>query len=118
LFEASVRYSKFSKVSVQNLEELHLNYFESEFEKYYLIDMVGTLGDGKIENEESYFLYKLAEMIKIPDAFVTESIESTDAFITKHKSKILILIIQTLSKHFYDQTTQSVITLITRNKID
>jgi hypothetical protein len=28
--------------------------------------------DGKIENEESYFLYKLAEMIKIPDAFVTE----------------------------------------------
>jgi uncharacterized membrane protein YebE (DUF533 family) len=28
------------------------------------------LGDGKIENEESY-LYKLAEMIKIPDAFVT-----------------------------------------------
>jgi hypothetical protein len=41
LFEASVRYSKFSKVSVQNLEELHLNYFESEFEKYYLIDMAG-----------------------------------------------------------------------------
>jgi hypothetical protein len=55
LFEASVRYSKFSKVSVQNLEELHLNYFESEFEKYYLIDMVGHFGDGKIENEESYF---------------------------------------------------------------
>jgi hypothetical protein len=53
------------------------------------------LSDGKIENEESYF-YKLAEMIKIPDAFVTES-ESTDAFITKHKSKILILIIRTLS---------------------
>jgi hypothetical protein len=99
LFEASVRYSKFSKVSVQNLEELHLNYFESEFEKYYLIDMAGMAlwSDGKIENEESYFLYKLAEMIKIPDAFVTESIESTDAFITKHKSKILILIIRTLS---------------------
>jgi hypothetical protein len=43
LFEASVRYSKFSKVSVQNLEELNLNYFESELEKYYLIDMNGTL---------------------------------------------------------------------------
>jgi hypothetical protein len=57
LFEASVRYSKFSKVSVQNLEELHLNYFESEFEKYYLIDMAGMAlwSDGKIENEESYF---------------------------------------------------------------
>jgi hypothetical protein len=56
LFEASVRYSKFSKVSV-HLEELHLNYFESEFEKYYLIDMAGMAlwSDGKIENEESYF---------------------------------------------------------------
>jgi hypothetical protein len=43
LFEASVRYSKFSKVSVQNLEELHLNYFESEFEKYYLIDMAAGM---------------------------------------------------------------------------
>jgi hypothetical protein len=32
LFEASVRYSKFSKVSVQNLEELNLKYFESELE--------------------------------------------------------------------------------------
>jgi hypothetical protein len=55
LFEASV-HSKFSKVSVQNLEELHLNYFESEFEKYYLIDMAGMAlwSDGKIENEESY----------------------------------------------------------------
>jgi sulfatase maturation enzyme AslB (radical SAM superfamily) len=36
LFEASV-YSKFSKVSVQNLEELHLNYFESEFENIILL---------------------------------------------------------------------------------
>jgi hypothetical protein len=118
LFEASVRYSKFSKVSVQNLEELHLNYFESEFEKYYLIDMAGMAlwSDGKIENEESYFLYKLAEMIKIPDAFVTESIESTDAFITKHKSKIPYFNYSNPVKHFYDQTTQSVITLITRNK--
>jgi hypothetical protein len=49
-------YSKFSKVSVQNLEELHLNYFESELEKYYLIDMAEWhFGGWKIENEESYF---------------------------------------------------------------
>jgi hypothetical protein len=36
LFEASVRYSKFSK-SVQNLEELHLNYFESELKNIILL---------------------------------------------------------------------------------
>ncbi|SEA99409.1 LETM1-like protein [Flavobacterium gillisiae] len=118
LFEASVRYSKFSKVSVQNLEELNLKYFESELEKYYLIDMAGMAlwSDGKIENEEAYFLHKLAELISVPDSFVTESINNTDAFITKHKSKIPYFNYSNPVKHFYDQTTQSVITLITRNK--
>jgi hypothetical protein len=91
LFEASVRYSKFSKVSVQNLEELHLNYFESELKNIILLIWqewhFGVMERLKMKN--LIFLYKLAEMIKIPDAFVTESIESTDAFITKHKSKIL-----------------------------
>lgn len=118
LFEASVRYSKFSKVSVQNLEDLNLTYFESELEKYYLIDMAGMAlwSDGKIENEEAYFLHKLAELIGIPDAFVTESINNTDTFITKHKSEIPYFNYSNPVKHFYDQTTQSVITLISRNK--
>ncbi|OYX81743.1 MAG: hypothetical protein B7Y83_16905, partial [Flavobacteriales bacterium 32-34-25] len=35
LFEASVRYSKFSKISSQNLDELNLDYFSSDLEKYY-----------------------------------------------------------------------------------
>jgi hypothetical protein len=118
LFEASVRYSKFSKISVQNLEELNLTYFESELEKYYLIDMAGMAlwSDGNLENEEAYFLHKLAELIAVPDAFVTESINNTDAFITKHKSEIPYFNYSNPVKHFYDQTTQSVITLITRNK--
>jgi hypothetical protein len=60
-FEASA--SKFSKVSVQNLEELHLNYFESEFEKYYLIDMAGmALLMVRLKMKNLIFLYKLAEM--------------------------------------------------------
>lgn len=118
LFEASVRYSKFSRVSVQNLEGLNLDYFSSELEKYYLIDMAGMAlwSDGKIENEETYFLHKLAELIEIPDAFVSESIKSTDEFITNHKNEIPYFNYSNPVKHFYDQTTQSVIILITRNK--
>jgi hypothetical protein len=34
-------FDKFSKVSVQNLEELQLAYFQSDLEKYYMIDMAG-----------------------------------------------------------------------------
>lgn len=118
LFEASIRYSKFSKVSVQSLETLHLDYFTNELEKYYLIDIAGMAlwSDGKVENDERYFLHSLAEIVLVPDSFVDESIDSTNEFITKHKKEIPYFNYSNPVKHFYDQTTQSVVTLIGRNK--
>lgn len=118
LFEASIRYSKFSKISVQSLETLHLDYFTNELEKYYLIDIAGMAlwSDGKVENDERYFLHSLAEIVSVPDSFVDESINSTNEFITKHKKEIPYFNYSNPVKHFYDQTTQSVVTLIGRNK--
>lgn len=118
LFEASVRYSKFSTVSVQNLEELQLTYFKSDLEKYYMIDMAGMAmwSDGKIENEEAYFLHKLAEILGLSDDFVSDSIAGTNHFITANKKEIPYFNYSNPVKNFYDQTTQSVITLISRNK--
>jgi hypothetical protein len=53
LLEASVRYSKFSNISIQNLEELKLDSFTLEIEKYYLIDLAGMAiwSDEKIEKK-------------------------------------------------------------------
>ncbi|MFV8373625.1 LETM1-related biofilm-associated protein [Flavobacterium sp. LB2P74] len=118
LFEASIRYSKFSKVSVQSLETLQLHYFTNELEQYYLIDIAGMAlwSDGKIENNEAYFLHSLAEKLSVTDDFVNQSIDSTDAFITKYKKEIPYFNYSNPVKHFYDQTTQSVVTLISRNK--
>lgn len=118
LFEASVRYSKFSKISNQNLESLDLDYFSDKLEKYYLIDMAGLAlwSDGVIERDEAYFLYTLAGSMKVSDDFVTESIRATDAFISRYKSDIPYFNFSNPVKHFYDQTTQLVITLINRNK--
>lgn len=118
LFEASIRYSKFSKVSVQNLETLELDYFSNDLEKYYLIDLAGMAlwSDGEIEDNEAYFLHSLAKTVSIPDGFSDESIRSTNAFITKHKKEIPYFNYSNPVKHFYDQTTQSVVTLISRNK--
>jgi hypothetical protein len=118
LFEASIRYSKFSRVSVQSLETLQLDYFTHELEKYYLIDIAGMAlwSDGIIENNEAYFLHSLAEMVSISDDFVNESINSTNEFITKHKKEIPYFNYSNPVKHFYDQTTQSVVTLVSRNK--
>ena len=122
LFESSVRYTKFSKVNIQSrnfgMEELELNYFTNELEKNYLIDMAGmTLwSDGIIEKNEAYFLHKLAELITVPDDFVTESIAKTNEFITNYRDEIPYFNYSNPVKHFYDQTTQTVMKLITRNK--
>lgn len=122
LFESSVRYSKFSKINVQSqnfgMEELKLDYFTNELEKQYLIDMAGMAlwSDGVIEKNEAYFLYKLAELLEVPDEFVTESIEKTNDFINNYKKEIPYFNYSNPVKHFYDQTTQTVIKLITRNK--
>jgi hypothetical protein len=118
LFEASVRYSKFSKISNQNLETLELDYFSNNLEKYYLIDMAGLAlwSDGVIEKDEAYFLHTLASTMNVDEAFVVESIQATDAFIKKYKEVIPYFNYSNPVKHFYDQTTQLVITLINRNK--
>ena len=86
LFEASIRYSKFSKVSTQSLETLELDFFTNDLEKKYIIDIAGMAlwSDGVIENNEAYFLYKLAETISVSDEFVKQSILDTDGFITKY----------------------------------
>ena len=118
LFEASIRYSKFNKVAVQSLDTIQFNYFTNDLEKYYLIDLAGMAlwSDEKIENDEIYFLHSLAEILSISDHFVNESIESTHQFISKHKKEIPYFNYSNPVKHFYDQTTQSVVTLISRNK--
>ncbi|MDR7371401.1 LETM1-related biofilm-associated protein [Flavobacterium aquidurense] len=118
LFEASIRYSKFSKVTVDTLETLHLDYFNNNLEHYYLIDMAGMAlwSDGVVENEEAYFLYSLGSMMQVPDDFVTHSIETTNAFITTHKKKIPYFNYSNPVKHFYDQMTHTVVKLIIRNK--
>lgn len=118
LFEASVRFTKFSQVNVQNLETLELDYFTSILERYYLLDMAGLAlwSDEVIEQDEASFLYELARLMKIDAQFVTESIKDTDTFIQVHKKHIPYFNYSNPVKHFYDQATQTVVVLITRNK--
>ena len=118
LFEASIRYSKFSKVTVDTLETLQLDYFTNKLEHYYLIDMAGMAlwSDGVVENEEAYFLYSLGSMMRVSDDFVTHSIDTTNSFITTHKKKIPYFNYSNPVKHFYDQMTHTVVKLIIRNK--
>lgn len=118
LFEASVRYTKFSRSGISNPEDLKLDYFVDPLEKFYFIDLAGLAlwTDGVIENEEAYFLYKLGESLGIDDEFVARSIIDTNAFISHHRNEIPYFNHVSPVKNFYDHMTQMVVTLITRNR--
>ena len=118
LFEASIRYSKFYNNVNLSLETLQLDYFTNELEKKYLIDIAGMAlwNDGVLENNESYFLNQLADALSVSDEFVQQSIKDTNNFITEYKKEIPYFNFSNPVKHFYDQTIQSVVTLIARNK--
>jgi hypothetical protein len=118
LFESSVRYNKFSSKKAISIEDLDLSYLSNDLEKYYIIDLAGISlwSDEKVENEERYFLFKLGETINIPDSYILESIDFINTFIVKYKKEIPYFNFTNPVKHFYDQTTESVVLLINRNK--
>jgi hypothetical protein len=119
LFEASVRYTKFSDFNKSSdLDSLPLDYFTDSLEKYYLLDLAGMSlwNDGIIENEEIYFLHKLGEKLDLTSDFVEQSIRTTSKFISDNKKDIQYFNYSNPVKHFYDQTTQGVEVLIKRNK--
>jgi len=118
LFESSVRYNKFSPTALPNIEALDLSYLQNDLEKFYVIDLAGISlwSDEQVENEERYFLYKLGEKLGIADTFVLESIHFVNDFISKYKAEIPYFNNSNPVKTFYDQTTDSVVVLIKRNK--
>ncbi|WP_310555046.1 LETM1-related biofilm-associated protein [Flavobacterium sp.] len=118
LFEASVRYTKFSKINIKQLENLPLDNFKDDLEKFYFLDLavLTMYNDAIIENDEVYFLNKLGKHLKISEKFVSESITATNQFIKNHKKNIQYFNYSNPVKHFYDQTTSGVQVLIKRNK--
>lgn len=118
LFEASVRYTKFSKINIQQLESLPLTNFKDDLEKFYFLDLavLSMYTDATVENEELYFLNNLGKHLKISEKLVSESITATNLFIKKYKENIQYFNYSNPVKHFYDQTTHGVVLLINRNK--
>lgn len=118
LFESSVRFNKFSTDTINSIEELDLSYLQNDLEKLYVIDLAGISlwSDEKVENEERYFLFKLGEKLSISDALTLKSIHFINEFISKYKKEIPYFNNSNPVKNFYDQTTENVMVLISRNK--
>jgi len=118
LFESSVRYTKFSTINEGTLEKLELDYFASKPEKNYLLDMAGMAiwSDGKAQETEIEFLYRLSAQMEMNDEIAAESIASFAVFIKMNRKEIPFFRYSNPVKHFYDHASQSVVLLINRNK--
>lgn len=119
LFEASVRYNKFSdKSSINDLNTMEFDYFSNDLEHYYFIDLAGMAlwNDGKVDIQEEYYLYAIAKMLGVDDEFVRNSLSETSSFILLNKKSIPYFNYSNPVKHFYAQMSSNVIALISRNK--
>ena len=118
LFDSSVRYNKTTISDESSIETLDFSFLKNDLEKYYVIDLAGISlwSDARVENEERYFLFTLGKKLNISDEFTFGSINFINYFITNHKAEISYFKHANPVKHFYDNTTDAVILLITRNK--
>ncbi len=116
LFESSVRYTKYSNSTQATLSDLSL--VQTTLEKYYLLDLVGMAlwSDAELEQQEIAFFYEIGALLVLPASFVKTSFEYLNTFIHTHKKNIPYFNFSNPIKHFYDQASQHVILLITRNK--
>lgn len=118
LFESSVRYTRLSKINPDDEALQELDYFESGLEKNYLLDIAGMAiwSDAEIEQNETYFIYSLAEKLGISHETAKDSIESFAFFIANNRDSIPYFRYSNPVKHFYGNAANTVTLLINRNK--
>ncbi len=118
LFEASVRYTKFSGLGSAEMSQIDFSHFHSAFERFYLLEMavLAIWSEDGIQETEQSFLAQLSVQLHISNVFMQESIHANDVFIQAYKTEIPYFNYSNPVKHFYDQATQTVTTLISRNK--
>jgi len=118
LFESSVRYTKYSNSTIDSLSKIDFSAVKSPLEKYYILDLVGMAlwSDAVLEPAETLFFNEIGLLFQLNPDFIADSYFEIDFFIKKHKKEIPYFNFSNPIKHFYDQATQNVILLITRNK--
>jgi hypothetical protein len=118
LFETSVRYTKFSGTKIDSLDKLPLEILQTNLEKYYIMDLAAMAiwNDSEMEKKEAEFLHELGYTLQLEKYYILECISAINQFINKYKAEIPYFNYSNPIKHFYDQSTQNVVNLITRNK--
>lgn len=117
LFESSIRYNNWPlKTTVRGIKEL--SHIDQKLEKMYILDMCAMAvgNDQDVDSKERMFIAEVCEHLEIPASQKEEALFAIRNFIETHKNLISYLQYSNPIKHFYDQTSKTVSTLVLRNK--
>lgn len=119
LFEHSLRYAESTPSTVYELHELTaLSTLTQPLEQQYFLDLtcLALWEDHYLDTEEDHFIHNFAAHLDLPKTSVQDALSEVNTFITKHKESIPYLNYSNPVKHFYNQTSRTVSTLILRNR--
>ncbi len=117
LFEKSVRYTKFSKINTENLEDLSLKYFKSKLEQFYLLDIAQIVvwQENGVEKQGASFVETIAKTMKIDSKYVQENALIINDFFEKNRKEIPAFKSSNAIKNFYGFTADKIKILVSRN---
>ncbi|UPS91531.1 LETM1-related biofilm-associated protein [Bizionia sp. M204] len=113
LFEQSRRYHDSKKMSYNEA----LSHISGGLEKYYILDIacMAAWGDTIIDKKEYDFLNKLSTDLQLEGANMDEATRAINVFYETHKDKIALLSSKNVVKTFYNNSSEMVNKLISRN---
>ncbi|WP_417238644.1 LETM1-related biofilm-associated protein [Bizionia sp.] len=113
LFEQSRRYHDSKKMSYNEA----LSHISGDVEKYYILDIacMAAWGDTIIDKKEYDFLNKLSTDLQLEGANMDEATRAINVFYETHKDKIALLSSKNVVKTFYNNSSEMVNKLISRN---
>lgn len=118
LLEDSLRLSNFENTTFFAVENIDINYFSSEIERNYLLDIciLCLQTDTALNPLEIDTIDSIAMLLNIPKEDYATNIESIYQFVKTHKNQIHFFDPKNPVINFYNHTTQTVLNLLKRNK--
>lgn len=118
LFEASFRYSKISDSNFINIQELNFEKINTDFEKYYIIDLavMAIWSDAVQDENETDFILELGKKLNVSNYEIQKSMEDMRLFVSTYHDEIPYFNYSNPIKHFYDNASETVYKIMIRNK--
>lgn len=118
LLESSLRYEKNNQNEMLSFEAIPFNLFSSFTLQRYAIDLIcmTIYSDELIEANESEFVFRFSEKIKLESKEVEHAIFQLKDFVKQHKSKIVYFNYKNPIQNFYNRTQRNTQVLLRRNK--